>query len=49
MVAPERVGLIDALPGADEPLAEEGLYNFASVQAGEFDNQFASAVKCRRL
>jgi hypothetical protein len=33
----------------DEPLAEERLYDFASVQAGEFDNQFASAVKCRRL
>lgn len=35
MVAPERVGLINAVPGADEPLAEEWLCDYASVQMGE--------------
>jgi len=30
-----RFGLIYAAPGADEPLAEDGLLGFASVQAGE--------------
>jgi len=32
---PERCGLIYAVPGADEPLAEDGLLGFASVHAGE--------------
>ncbi|MEM5585969.1 hypothetical protein WNZ15_26185 [Roseibium sp. AS2] len=32
---PERFGLIYAVPGADEPLTEDGLLGFASVQAGE--------------
>jgi GNAT superfamily N-acetyltransferase len=32
---PERFGLIFAVPGADEPLAEDGLLGFASVHAGE--------------
>eukprot|EP00903_Cladosiphon_okamuranus_P001208 g1206.t1 len=32
---PERFGLIYAVPGADEPLAEDGLLGFASVHAGE--------------
>lgn len=35
IVEPERFGLIYAVPGADEPLAEDGLLGFASVQAGE--------------
>ncbi len=35
IAAPERVGLIYAVPGVDVPLAEEGLFGFASVQMGE--------------
>ncbi|MEM5585965.1 hypothetical protein WNZ15_26165 [Roseibium sp. AS2] len=31
----DRFGLIYAVPGVDEPLAEDGLLGFASVQAGE--------------
>lgn len=33
---PGRFGLIYAVPGADEPLSEKGLYGFASVHAGEY-------------
>ncbi|MEM5582579.1 hypothetical protein WNZ15_08975 [Roseibium sp. AS2] len=32
---PERFGLIYAVPGVDEPLAEDRLLGFASMQAGE--------------
>ncbi len=35
MSEPDRFGLIYAVPGVDEPLAEDGLFGFASVQAGE--------------
>lgn len=35
IVAPERFGLIYVVPSADEPLTEDGLLGFASVQAGE--------------
>ncbi|WFE88609.1 hypothetical protein K1718_20945 [Roseibium porphyridii] len=33
---PDRFGLIYAVPSADEPLSEDGLYGFASVHAGEY-------------
>ncbi|MBG6155993.1 hypothetical protein IWQ52_002041 [Labrenzia sp. EL_159] len=36
MAQPGRFGLIYAVPGGSEPLAEIGLYGFASVQAGEY-------------
>ncbi|GAB2188359.1 hypothetical protein [Roseibium sp. LAB1] len=35
MSEPERFGLIYAVLGVDEPLAEDGLFGFASVQVGE--------------
>ncbi|POF28115.1 hypothetical protein [Roseibium marinum] len=35
MAEPDRFGLIYAVPGAERPLAEDGLLGFASVQAGE--------------
>lgn len=31
-----RFGLVYAVPGGGEPLAEDGLYGFASVHAGEY-------------
>lgn len=36
MAQPGRFGLIYAAPGGDEPLAENGLYGFASIHAGEY-------------
>ncbi|WP_282046562.1 hypothetical protein [Roseibium album] len=36
MANPGRFGLIYAVPGGGEPLAEDGLYGFASVHAGEY-------------
>lgn len=35
MAEPERFGLIYAVPGGGDPLGEDGLFGFASVQAGE--------------
>lgn len=36
MAQPDRNGLIYAAPGSDASLAEDGLYGFASVHAGEY-------------
>ncbi|MBG6163790.1 GNAT superfamily N-acetyltransferase [Labrenzia sp. EL_195] len=36
MAQPNRFGLIYAVPGGGGPLAEDGLYGFGSVHAGEY-------------
>ena len=36
LAQPERNGLIYAVPGGDAPLAEDRLYGFVSVHAGEY-------------